>query len=55
MTGFPLSFCAVLYEIVAGERCRRAAKNVFGDAYEMPVVIRALNDTDAEALALTGW
>jgi PRTRC genetic system ParB family protein len=41
-----------LYEIVAGERRWRAAKNVFGDAYEMPVVIRELNDTDAAAFAL---
>ena len=41
-----------IFEIVAGERRWRAAKNVFGDAYEMPVVIRELNDTDAEALAL---
>ncbi|MDR1423758.1 MAG: PRTRC system ParB family protein [Azoarcus sp.] len=41
-----------IFEIVAGERRWRAAKNVFGDTYAMPVVIRALNDTDAEAVAL---
>ena len=31
-----------LFEIVAGERRWRAAKNVFGDDYDMPVVIEAL-------------
>ncbi|MCL2591254.1 MAG: PRTRC system ParB family protein [Betaproteobacteria bacterium] len=41
-----------LYEIVAGERRWRAAKNVFGDSYEMPIVIQALSDTAAEALAV---
>lgn len=39
------------YEIVAGERRWRAAKDVFGDGYEMPVVIEALNDEQAEAFA----
>jgi len=39
------------YEIVAGERRWRAAKNVFGDDYDMPVVIEALNDEQAEAFA----
>lgn len=39
------------YEIVAGERRWRAAKNVFGDDYDMPVVIEALSDADAEAFA----
>lgn len=41
-----------LYEIVAGERRWRAAKNVFGDDYDMPVVVRALNDTAVEAIAV---
>lgn len=41
-----------LYEIVAGERRWRAAKNVFGDDYDMPVVIEALNDEEAEAVAV---
>jgi PRTRC genetic system ParB family protein len=41
-----------LYEIVAGERRWRAAKNVFGDDYDMPVVIEALNDEEAEAIAV---
>lgn len=40
-----------LYEIVAGERRWRAAKNVFGDDYDMPVVIEALSDEQAEAFA----
>lgn len=40
------------YEIVAGERRWRAAKNVFGDDYDMPVVIDALNDEEAEAIAV---
>nr|WP_297383510.1 PRTRC system ParB family protein [uncultured Roseateles sp.] len=41
-----------LYEIVAGERRWRAAKNVFGDDYDMPVLIRALNDKAVEAIAV---
>lgn len=41
-----------LYEIVAGERRWRAAKNVFGDAYDMPVVIKEVSDAGAEAMAL---
>ncbi|WP_428422825.1 PRTRC system ParB family protein [Methylibium sp.] len=41
-----------LYEIVVGERRWRAAKNVFGDDYDMPVVVRALNDAAAEAFAV---
>lgn len=40
------------YEIVAGERRWRAAGNVFGDSYEMPVVIRDLSDEEAEAIAM---
>lgn len=36
------------YEIVAGERSWRAAQNVFGDDYDMPVVIAALNDEETE-------
>lgn len=39
------------YEIVAGERRWQAAKNVFGDDYDMPVVIRALSDAQAESFA----
>lgn len=41
-----------LYEIVAGERRWRAAKDVFGDDYDMPVVLEALNDEEAEAIAV---
>lgn len=40
------------YEIVAGERRWRAAWNVFGGDYDMPVVICDLTDTQAEALAV---
>ncbi|MGQ0597089.1 PRTRC system ParB family protein [Aquabacterium sp.] len=40
------------YEIVAGERRWRAAWNVFGGDYDMPVVICELTDTQAEALAV---
>lgn len=43
---------ADLFEIIAGERRWRAAKNVFGDGYDMPVVIKEVNDADAEAMAL---
>lgn len=41
-----------LYEIIVGERRWRAAKNVFGDSYDMPVVIREASDAEAEAMAL---
>lgn len=41
-----------LFEIVAGERRWRAAKNVFGDDYDMPVMIQALSDAEAEAVAV---
>lgn len=41
-----------LFEIVAGERRWRAAKNVFGDDYGMPAVIEALSDEEAEAIAV---
>ena len=41
-----------LFEIIAGERRWRAAKNVFGDSYGMPVVIREASDADSEAIAL---
>lgn len=41
------------YEIVAGERRWRAAGNVFGSDYPMPVVIRELSDEEAEALAVS--
>ena len=40
------------YEIVAGERRWRAAKNVFGEHYDMPVHIMEVGDTDAEAIAV---
>lgn len=41
-----------LYEIIAGERRWRAAKNVFGDDYDMPVVIKEASDESAEAMAV---
>ena len=41
-----------LFEIIAGERRWRAAKNAFGDSYDMPVVVREASDADSEAIAL---
>ena len=41
-----------LYEIIAGERRWRAAKNVFGDGYDMSVVIKDANDETAEAMSV---
>src|SRR3984893_18275479 len=40
------------YVIIAGERRYRAAKAVFGDDYEIPIVVKDFNDGDAEAAAL---
>ena len=40
------------YVIIAGERRYRAAKAVFGDDYEMPIVVKDFNDGDAEAVAI---
>jgi PRTRC genetic system ParB family protein len=40
------------YLIIAGERRYRAAKTVFGDDYEMPIVVKDFGDDDAEAAAL---
>jgi ParB family transcriptional regulator, chromosome partitioning protein len=40
------------YVIIAGERRYRAAKAVFGDDYEMPIVVKDFNDGDAEAAAI---
>ena len=39
-----------LYEIIAGERRWRAAKNVFGDDYDMPVVIKDASDEATTAI-----
>ncbi|MCU7369523.1 PRTRC system ParB family protein [Paucibacter sp. O1-1] len=41
-----------LYEIIAGERRWRAARNVFGDDYDMPVVIKDASDETAEAMSV---
>ncbi|WP_038205782.1 PRTRC system ParB family protein [Xenophilus azovorans] len=41
-----------LFEIIAGERRWRAAKNVFGDDYDMPVVIKDASDETAEAMSV---
>src|SRR3990167_5419527 len=40
------------YEIIAGERRWRAARNVFGDGYDMPVVIKDASDETAEAMSV---
>ncbi|KQP15170.1 PRTRC system ParB family protein [Pseudorhodoferax sp. Leaf267] len=40
------------YAIIAGERRWRAARNVFGDDYAVPVVIKEVGDETAEAMAL---
>src|SRR6202165_1998295 len=40
------------YIIIAGERRYRAAKAVFGDDYEIPIVVKDFSDGDAEAAAL---
>ncbi len=40
------------YEIVAGERRWRAAKKVFGDEYEIPALVRDLDDGEADEAAL---
>ncbi len=40
------------YVIIAGERRYRAAKAVFGDDYEMPIVVKDFGDGDAEAAAI---
>ena len=40
------------YVIIAGERRYRAAKAVFGDDYEMPIVVKDFGEADAEAAAL---
>lgn len=41
-----------LFSIVVGERRWRAAKNVLGDDYEMPVVFKDLSPAAAEAMAV---
>src|SRR5207245_3999641 len=38
--------------IIAGERRYRAAKAVFGDDYAMPIVVKDLGESDAEAAAI---
>jgi ParB family chromosome partitioning protein len=43
---------ADVYVIIAGERRYRAAKAVFGEDYEMPIVVKDFNDGDAEAAAI---
>src|ERR1700687_2539782 len=40
------------YVIIAGERRYRAAKAVFGDDYEIPIVVKDFSDGDAEAAAI---
>lgn len=41
-----------LFRIIAGERRWKAAKNVFGDDYQMPVTIKEVTDATAEAMAV---
>lgn len=41
-----------LFEIIAGERRWCAARNVFGDDYDMPVVIKDASDETAEAMSV---
>ncbi|MGT2460197.1 PRTRC system ParB family protein (plasmid) [Cupriavidus basilensis] len=40
------------YEIIAGERRYRAAKEVYGMDYDMPVVVKDVDDETAEAMAI---
>ena len=40
------------FEIVAGERRWRAAKNVHGDNYEIPVLVKNISPEEADELAL---
>lgn len=40
------------YEIIAGERRWRAAKALFGDDYNMPIVVRDATDAEARALGI---
>lgn len=40
------------YEIIAGERRWRAALNVFGKGYEMPIVLREVTDAGALSIAV---
>lgn len=40
------------YQVIAGERRFRAAKAVFGDDYDMPVVVKEMTDEEAEEAAL---
>lgn len=47
----PITGCD-LHEIIAGERRWRAAKNVLGDDYDIPVVFRQASDEAAEAMAV---
>lgn len=41
-----------VFEIMAGERRWRAARNVYGNGYDMPVVIREATDAEARALGI---
>src|SRR6185369_3334597 len=40
------------YEIIAGERRWRAAKALFGEDYDMPIVVRDATDAEARALGI---
>jgi ParB/RepB/Spo0J family partition protein len=41
-----------VYEIIAGERRYRAADAAFGKTYEMPVLVKEVDDETASAMAI---
>lgn len=41
-----------MYEIIAGERRTRCARDLFGDDYDMPVRVREATDAEARALGI---
>lgn len=41
-----------VWEIIAGERRWRAARKVFGDDYDMPIIVREATDAEARALGI---
>lgn len=41
-----------MYEVIAGERRTRCARDLFGDDYDMPVRVREATDAEARALGI---